>query len=130
MSRVTITADHAELIARKLGEVASRRVRRKAVNEAGKAARKDLPELIAAAYHTTKTGVGAKGRAAAPGAEDPDLHVDPQSANQDREAQGERSPVQGEARPADRPAEAQARRQDVSLPSGEGRGPWRIHPPG
>ena len=71
MSRVTITADHAELIARKLGEVASKRVRRKAVNEAGKGARKELPELIAAAYHTTKAAAGAKGKAAAPGAEDP-----------------------------------------------------------
>ena len=71
MSRVTITANHAELIARKLSEAASARVRRKAVNEAGKSARKELPELIAGVYHTTKTGVGAKGRAAQPGAEDP-----------------------------------------------------------
>ena len=71
MSRVTITADHAELIARKLGEVASARVRRRAVNEAGKSARKELPELIASTYHTSKAGVGARGKAAAPGAEDP-----------------------------------------------------------
>ena len=71
MTRVVITADHSELIARKLGEVASQRVRRKAVNEAGKGARKELPELIASAYHTSKAGVGAKGKAAAPGAEDP-----------------------------------------------------------
>ena len=71
MSRVTITADHAELIARKIGEVASARVRRKAVNEAGKSARKELPELIASTYHTSKAGVGARGKAAAPGAEDP-----------------------------------------------------------
>ena len=71
VSRVTITADHAELIARKLGAVASQRVRRKAVNEAGKGARKELPELIAAVYSTTKAGVGARGKAAAPGAADP-----------------------------------------------------------
>ena len=71
MSRVTITADHAELIARKLSEVASQRVRRKAVNEAGKGARKELPALIAAAYHTSKAGVGAKGKAAQPGSADP-----------------------------------------------------------
>ena len=71
MTRVVITADHAELIARKLGEVASQRVRRKAVNEAGKSARKELPELIASTYHTSKAGVGARGKAAAPGAEDP-----------------------------------------------------------
>ena len=71
MTRVVITADHAELVSRRLGEAMAARVRRKAVNEAGKGARKELPELIAAVYHTTKTGVGAKGRAAQPGAADP-----------------------------------------------------------
>ena len=71
MSRVTITADHSELIARKLGEVMSQRVRRRAVNAAGKSARKELPELIASTYHTTKAGVGARGKAAQPGAADP-----------------------------------------------------------
>ena len=71
MSRVTITASHSELIARKIGEVASQRVRRRAVNQAGASARKELPELIAGVYSTTKAGVGAKGKAAAPGADDP-----------------------------------------------------------
>ena len=71
MSRVTITADHAELIARKLSEAASQRVRRRAVNAAGKSARKELPGLIAGVFHSTKTGVGARGKAAQPGAGDP-----------------------------------------------------------
>ena len=71
MTRVVITADHAELINRKLGEVASKRVRRRAVNEAGASARRELPALIAAVYHTSKSAVGARGKAAAPGAENP-----------------------------------------------------------
>ena len=71
MSRVTITAIDAELLARKIGGAAAARVRRKAVNEAGKGARKDLPPLIAEAYSTSRAGVGAKGRAASPGSEDP-----------------------------------------------------------
>ena len=71
MTRITITADHAELVSRKLSAVTSARVRRKAVNAAGKSARKELPELIAAYYHASKAGVGARGKAAAPGADDP-----------------------------------------------------------
>ena len=71
MTRVVITADHAELVSRKIAAAGAARVRRKAVNEAGKSARKELPGLIAEVYATSRAGVGPRGKAAAPGAEDP-----------------------------------------------------------
>ena len=50
----------------------SSRVRRRAVNRVGAAARKDLLPMLAEIYSTTpKAGLGAKAKAAAPGAEDP-----------------------------------------------------------
>ena len=71
MTRVVITADHAELVSRRLGEAMAAKVRRRAVNAAGKAARKDLPALIAEHYDTSRAAVGPKGRAASPGHADP-----------------------------------------------------------
>ena len=73
MSRVEITADHAELVSRRLGEIMSNRVRRKAVNKAGSEARRDLAPLIAEIYSTSRAGVGARGKAASPGASADDI---------------------------------------------------------
>ena len=70
MSNISVTTDWDE-IAAKIGEEMSSRVRRKAVNAAGSAARRDLPALIAEAYSTSKAGVGARGKAATPGSTDP-----------------------------------------------------------
>ena len=129
MTRVVITGDHAELIARKLGEVASQRVRRRAVNEAGKSARAELPELLAAVYHTTKTGSRRQGPGSGARRRRSGLSADPQSANQDRAPEGRRPPVRSEAWPAHRPAEAQASLQADTLSRGERLGQGRIRAP-
>lgn len=73
MSRLEITADHAELVSRRLGEIMSNRVRRKAVNKAGSEARRDLAPLIAEIYSTSRASVGARGKAASPGASADDI---------------------------------------------------------
>lgn len=69
--RVEITAPEAELIAARLKRAAETRVRRKAVNRAGSEARRDLPAILAEIYGTTRPGIGPRGKAASPGAEDP-----------------------------------------------------------
>ena len=69
--RVEITAPEAARLAARLGKAMSKRTRRAAVNEVGKGVRKDLPALIAEAYSTSRAAVGARGKAAAPGSEDP-----------------------------------------------------------
>ena len=66
-----ITADEADLIARKLGELAEARVRRKAVTDAGSKARRELPGIVASIYNTSKAALEAKGQAPPPGAADP-----------------------------------------------------------
>ena len=70
MSQVTVTTDWEEIAAR-IGAAMSSKVRRRAVNTAGAAARKDLLPMLADIYSTSKAGLGAKAKAAAPGAEDP-----------------------------------------------------------
>ena len=70
MSEITVTTDWDE-VARRLGAAMSSRVRRKAVNTAGSKARRDIPALLAEIYSTSKAAVGARGKAAGPGAADP-----------------------------------------------------------
>ena len=70
MTGITVTTDWDE-VARRLGAAASSRVRRRAVNRVGAAARKDLLPMLAEIYSTSRAGLGAKAKAAAPGAEDP-----------------------------------------------------------
>ena len=70
MTGITVATDWEE-IAKRIGAAASARVRRKAVNEAGSKARKDLVPMLAEIYQTSRTGIGAKAKAAAPGSDDP-----------------------------------------------------------
>ena len=128
VSRVVITLTTAELVSRKLGEVMSQRIRRKAVNVAGASARKELPALIAETYHTTRAGVGARGKAASPGAEDPIYRLLLNRRIRIAAPSRRRPQVHGEAWRAHRPAEAEAGRQDDLSPGDQGRGPGRIHP--
>lgn len=69
--RIEITADEANLIAARLGRTMELRTRRKAVNEAGASARRDLVPMLAALYSTSRAGIGGRGKAAAPGSDDP-----------------------------------------------------------
>ena len=70
MSGINVEFNSREIEAA-LGRVMAARVRRKAVNEAGATARRDLSALIADTYRTSKAGVGARGKAAGPGSTDP-----------------------------------------------------------
>ena len=70
MSKITVAADWDE-VAKRIGAAASSRVRRRAVNTAGSEARKDLLPMLAEIYSTSRAGLGAKAKAAAPGSDDP-----------------------------------------------------------
>ena len=70
MSGINVEFNSREIEAA-LGRVMAARVRRKAVNEAGSKARRDIPALLAEIYSTTKAGIGAKAKAAGPGSTDP-----------------------------------------------------------
>lgn len=70
MSGIDVKINSREIEA-VLGRVMAARVRRKAVNEAGSKARRDIPALLASIYSTTKAGIGAKAKAAGPGSTDP-----------------------------------------------------------
>ena len=70
MSVITVTTDWDE-VAKRLGAAASSRVRRRAVNRVGAAARKDILPMLAGIYSTSKAGLGAKAKAAGPGSTDP-----------------------------------------------------------
>ena len=70
MTGITVTTDWEE-VAKRLGEAMSARVRRKAVAETGKEARRDLLPLLADAYSISKAGLGAKAKSPSPGATDP-----------------------------------------------------------
>ena len=70
MSEITVTTDWDE-VAKRLGAAASSRVRRRAVNRVGAAARKDILPMLADIYSTSKAGLGAKAKAAGPGSTDP-----------------------------------------------------------
>ena len=70
MSGINVQFNSREIEAA-LGRIMAARVRRKAVNEAGATARRDLSALIADTYRTSKAGVGARGKAAGPGATNP-----------------------------------------------------------
>ena len=70
MSGVFVTTDWEE-VAKRIGNAASARVRRKAVAGTGKEARRDLLPLIAEAYSISKAGLAAKAKSPSPGAVDP-----------------------------------------------------------
>ena len=70
MSGIDVKINSREIEAA-LGRVMAARTRRKAVNEAGAKARRDIPALLAELYSTSKSAVGARGKAAGPGSTDP-----------------------------------------------------------
>ena len=70
MSGIDVEFNSREIEAA-LGRVMAARTRRRAVNEAGSKARRDIPALLAEIYSTSKSAVGARGKAAGPGSTDP-----------------------------------------------------------